>query len=118
MTIGYHYILDIYGCEQTEISFVPAVERLLHEIIGKVDLVKVNAAFKQFEPKGVTGFILLEESHISIHTWPEHSFAAIDIFSCKSIEVSSLESFLLDVLKAEKVCLSSIRRGKIPVPTL
>lgn len=118
MSIGYHYIWDVHGCDAKTISYTPHIDRLLHEIIDQLKLSKVDAAFKQFEPVGVTGFILLEESHISIHTWPEHNFAAVDIFSCKPIEISKVKSFLTEQLSAENVVTSSLKRGMIPVPSL
>ncbi|XLS27729.1 adenosylmethionine decarboxylase [Flavobacteriaceae bacterium M23B6Z8] len=118
MSIGYHYIWDVQGCNAKTISFTLQIDQLLHEIIDQLNLSKVDAAFKQFEPVGVTGFILLEESHISIHTWPEHQFAAVDIFSCKPIEISKVKSFLMEQLEADDVVSSSMKRGRIPVPSL
>ena len=116
MNIGYHYIWDIQGCDATKISYKSDIKDLLHSLIEKLQLTKVNAAFKQFQPIGVTGFILLEESHISIHTWPEHQFAAIDLFSCKPIEASLLKPYLMDYFKASEIQFSSIKRGKVPAP--
>ncbi|WP_340198901.1 adenosylmethionine decarboxylase [Ascidiimonas sp. W6] len=118
MSIGYHYIWDIHGCDEATISFTPFIDGLLHEIIDELNLSKVQSAFKQFQPVGVTGFILLEESHISIHTWPEHKFAAIDIFSCKPIEISKLKTYLLDKFRADLIETSSMKRGRIPTPSV
>lgn len=118
MNIGYHYIWDIHGCDTTKISFEPDVKALLHALIAQLQLTKVKAAFKQFQPKGVTGFILLEESHISIHTWPEHQFAAIDLFSCKPIEASLLKPYLMEYFKASDIQFSSLKRGSVPTPYL
>jgi S-adenosylmethionine decarboxylase len=115
LNIGYHYIWDVHGCEESKISYEAFVSNLLYEIVGLLELSEVKSAFKQFQPKGVTGFILLEESHISIHTWPEHKFAAIDLFSCKPIDTSSLEAYLLQSLNATHITESSIKRGKAPV---
>jgi S-adenosylmethionine decarboxylase len=63
------------------------MEALLHAIVGELGLTGIRSGFKQFQPIGVTGFILLEESHISVHTWPEHGFVALDIFSCNPLRL-------------------------------
>ena len=83
--IGYHYVWDVYDCNANKISFKEQVSLLLHEIVLAIGINKVGESYKQFEPIGATGIILLEESHLSIHTWPEHGFIAVDLFSCKKI---------------------------------
>ena len=84
-SLGTHIAWDVYNCNPDSISFVPEIKQVLNDIVKELKLSKVNESFKQFEPIGATGFILLEESHVSIHTWPEHQFAAVDIFSCSYV---------------------------------
>lgn len=112
-TIGTHKTWDVYACNEHTLSFVPPIEDLLHEIIDALKLEKVSAAFKQFEPIGVTGFILLAESHISIHTWPEHGYAAIDVFSCKPFDASIVERIIEKRLETTEIITNSLERGHI-----
>lgn len=79
---GTHALINLYGCRETEISRIKEVKKKLYEIVNASSLKPLSHKFHQFKPSGVTGIILLSESHISIHTWPEKKFAAIDIFSC------------------------------------
>lgn len=114
MVIGYHCTWDVYNCDSSKLSYVPYIEEVLHKIVDELKLTKVNSAFKQFDPVGVTGFILLAESHISIHTWPEHNFAAIDVFSCNSFNVASIKQKLAELLASDEVVCQVWQRGNVP----
>jgi S-adenosylmethionine decarboxylase len=109
--IGHHTIWDIYQCNSSSISFVEDVKILLNELVLLLDLQKISEAYKQFEPYGATGFILLEESHISIHTWPEHQYAAIDIFSCKSFDMEKLTLKIKELLNTNTIECKLVERG-------
>jgi S-adenosylmethionine decarboxylase len=109
--IGYHTIWDVSNCAINKISWKKDIEQALNAIVALLNLKKVSEAYKQFEPVGVTGFILLEESHISIHTWPEHKYAAIDIFSCRSFDVHTIDVFLKHYFETEDVFTKTIERG-------
>ena len=113
--IGIHCIWDAYNCDAETLSYVPHVEKALYAIIEKLNLSPVNAAFKQFEPIGVTGFILLEESHISIHTWPEHNYAAIDVFSCKAFDIEAVNAIISELFASDNVVTKTWHRGDVPV---
>ena len=80
--MGIHVLLNVYGCPQEILEDAKALERLIEEVIKGSDLSHISSHFHQFSPKGATGVVLLGESHLSIHTWPEHDSAAIDIFCC------------------------------------
>lgn len=109
--IGNHFILDIYDCQEEQISHVENVRPLLHNIIEILNLSKVNESYKQFDPVGVTGVILLEESHLSIHTWPEKQFAAMDIFSCKPFNSEEIITIVAEHLGTQKIKTKNIVRG-------
>lgn len=109
--IGYHTIWDVHNCEIEKISWKENIVEVLNTIVKKLNLGIVSEAYKQFEPVGVTGFILLEESHISIHTWPEHKYAAIDIFSCKPFDTHQIDMYLKEYFNTESVLTKIIERG-------
>lgn len=111
-SVGVHYIFDIYDCNRKKIEYQKNVKELLNKIIDILQLSKVNEAYQQFTPVGVTGFILLRESHVSIHTWPEHSFAALDVFSCKNdLDTDGVKVLIEAELETGSVEIHSIRRG-------
>ena len=110
--LGTHITWDVYSCNAESLSFVPTVQTVLNAIVEELQLSKVNESFKQFEPLGVTGFILLEESHVSIHTWPEHQFAAVDIFSCKPFDAKKIQELLMNSFSSDKVVIKQIERGE------
>ena len=112
--IGMHCTWDVYGANENKLSFVPYIRDVLHNIVDELQLAKVKEAFKQFEPIGATGFILLEESHISIHTWPEHQYAAVDVFSCKTFDAEKVKQLLISLLQADRIEMHHIERGKLP----
>ena len=111
-SLGTHITWDVYHCNAETLSFIPTVKKVLNDIVDELQLSKVNESFKQFEPIGVTGFILLEESHVSIHTWPEHEFAAVDIFSCKPFDAKRIQDLLMKAFSSDNVVIKQIERGE------
>lgn len=77
-----HLILDCYGCPPELLDDIEKVEAVLLATAEKIKAQILKSHFHKFAPQGVSGMILIAESHLSIHTWPEHGYAAIDIFTC------------------------------------
>ncbi|MCS7249590.1 MAG: adenosylmethionine decarboxylase [candidate division WOR-3 bacterium] len=99
-----HIVADFYGIRKDIISHMKPVKKILREAIEKAKLSVIGSRFFQFNPHGVTGIFLLKESHVSIHTWPEYGYAAIDIFTCKDDESAFIAyNYLLEKLKPKKV---------------
>lgn len=82
--MGTHLLVNLYGCPKKTLQDADCVLRLLNEIVEESKLNKVGEIAHQFKPGGATVIILLAESHLSIHTWPEMQSAAADIFCCNS----------------------------------
>ncbi|MFP3206049.1 MAG: adenosylmethionine decarboxylase [Hydrogenobaculum sp.] len=81
-TLGLHIIADLYGVNPDLIDREEDIRHLLENSVKAGELTKISSHFYQFNPHGATGVILLAESHISIHTWPEHKTATVDVFTC------------------------------------
>ncbi|MCO4781538.1 MAG: adenosylmethionine decarboxylase [Candidatus Cloacimonetes bacterium] len=79
---GIHILANMYGIDKTKLTHIDYIEKCLLKTVEQAELTMVGSCFHQFEPTGVTGVILLAESHISIHTWPENQTAVIDIYTC------------------------------------
>jgi len=110
-TMGVHILVNLYGCPKELLEYKKDVEKLLNEIVTEAELTKVSESHFQFDPTGVTSVILLAESHISIHTWPEHGSAAVDIFCCSG-EKTADKAFqsLLAKFKPEKYDKKLVQR--------
>lgn len=77
-----HLIIDLFGCDKSILDDIKFIEGVLTEaaIIAKTTI--LHTYFHKFAPQGVSGVVVIAESHISIHTWPEFGHAAIDVFTC------------------------------------
>src|ERR1043165_457520 len=78
--IGRHIILEMWGCQN--LNSVETAERALREMVGALDVNLLDLHVYPFSPVGITGMAIVSESHLVIHTWPEHGYAAVDIFPC------------------------------------
>ncbi len=115
-TLGLHILADLYGVDFDKIDHVEDVRALLEGAVKYANLSKLSSHFHQFHPHGATGVILLEESHISIHTWPEHGYAAIDVYTCGGKEKTfKAMEYILKVLKPKRVDEKVAERGIVPV---
>ncbi|MEW6756141.1 MAG: adenosylmethionine decarboxylase [Candidatus Latescibacterota bacterium] len=83
--LGRHLLVDLYGCDPSLLDDPRGVEEALREAARAAGATVVGAAFHRFSPHGVTGVLLVQESHLAIHTWPERGFAAVDLFTCGQV---------------------------------
>jgi S-adenosylmethionine decarboxylase len=82
MVVGTHVYGTLHGCNEMYLKKVESIKKILKQVVIEVNFHAVGEIFHQFQPEGVTGVILLAESHISIHTWPERNLILIDVFTC------------------------------------
>ena len=109
---GKHCILELYNCNLRKLndeSFIRTSLISASKIAGANLLSMIT---HRFQPQGVTGLALLAESHISIHTWPDRNYAAIDVFTCgkKTQPEKACEFFIRD-FEAQKHLLKSFHRN-------
>lgn len=81
--LGFHRLYELRDCNENLLSTVESVKEVMYAIVDKFKLNVVTDNFHQFTPHGVSGMIILQESHFTIHTWPEYNYAALDLFVCK-----------------------------------
>ena len=107
-----HIVAEFIGCEKSLLERAEVVKEIMEESVKISNLTKVRSHFHQFNPHGVTGFILLKESHASIHTWPEHNYAAIDVFGCgDKSKILKAYSILVKKFKPSEIRKKEVRRG-------
>ncbi|MFM1900272.1 MAG: adenosylmethionine decarboxylase [Synechococcaceae bacterium WB9_4xC_028] len=80
--VGKHCILELYDCDTSKLDDEAFLRTTITTAAKRAGATLLNLITHRFEPQGVTGLALLAESHISIHTWPESGYAAIDVFTC------------------------------------
>ncbi|MEM1674559.1 MAG: adenosylmethionine decarboxylase [Candidatus Bathyarchaeia archaeon] len=109
--LGIHIIADFLGVDPRKIARVEDLRVILDKVVSESGLHVVSSIFHQFEPYGVSAAYILCESHLSVHTWPECGYVALDIFTCGSDECA-LKAFdlLVRELKPEFVEKKVIRR--------
>ena len=108
---GKHLLLELYGCNSEKLNDEIFLRCKIDNASKLARASVLNLVSNKFEPFGVTAIALLAESHLSIHTWPESQYAAIDIFTCGKNMLPNLASqFLIDQLEATNHILKIINR--------
>ena len=108
---GKHLLLELYGCNSDKLNDEIFLRCKIDNASKLARASVLNLVSNKFEPFGVTAIALLAESHLSIHTWPESQYAAIDIFTCGKNMLPNLASqFLIDQLEASNHILKIINR--------
>ena len=97
-TLGHHYIVEGSGCDSQVISRVEDVEQIMVRAAEVADVQVWAISFHRFSPNGVSGVVVISESHLSVHTWPEAGYVALDIFTCG--ETAKPEAAVQHALKA------------------
>ena len=111
-TLGVHLLLDLENCDETILDDLDVIKQTLTKAAEKSGAQMMGETFHKFTPVGVTGIISIAESHISIHTWPELNFAAVDIFSCgKDFDLESCAEVITNNLKCGHLTKREIKRG-------
>ena len=107
-----HLLLELYKCDCEKLNDESFLRCTLNRAAKLANATVLNLISNKFEPQGVTAIALLAESHISIHTWPESNYSAVDIFTCGQKMSPELASqYLIEALKAEEHSLRVIERN-------
>ena len=108
---GKHLLLELYGCNSDKLNDEIFLRCKIDNASKHARAKVLNIVSNKFEPFGVTAIALLAESHLSIHTWPESQYAAIDIFTCgQNMRPNLASQFLIDQLEATNHILKIINR--------
>lgn len=112
-SLGTQYIIELYGCTSSALDDLEVIEPLLKEaaILAKATI--VQTCFHKFAPQGISGTIVIAESHMNLHTWPEYGYVAIDLFTCgEKLKPEAALDYLVEHLGAAKHSFEVIERGK------
>jgi S-adenosylmethionine decarboxylase len=110
--LGRHVLIELNDCNREIINDVESIRILLCETAERIGATIVNQAFHKFSPQGVSGVVLIAESHIAVHTWPEYGYAAVDVFTCGTrIEPKDALPLLVEKLEAKGSSFIELERG-------
>lgn len=110
--LGTHLLLELRECDPQLLDDVAYIRQELLRAASTVNAHVVGESFHQFTPQGVTGILSIAESHISIHTWPEHCYAAADVFTCGDHTMPErAAAVIIEALRCRDPEITEIRRG-------
>ena len=110
--LGRQLLIELKDCNVEVLNDVDFLRRCLHDAAEHIGATVVNECFHTFSPHGISGVLLISESHICIHTWPEHSYAAIDIFTCgDTVKPELAVNPLVEKLGSKNASFIELKRG-------
>lgn len=115
-SLGRHLLVEYYDCDAKILTDVGIIEDIM---VGAAKAAKahiVDVVFHTFNPHGLSGVVVIQESHLAIHTWPEHGFASVDIYTCgNSVNPWVSYKYILKHLKAKNSTAMEMKRGVLDI---
>ncbi len=110
--LGTQTILEFEGCPYENLSDSREVEQAFREAAQRSNATIVDSVFHYFNPHGVSGVVVISESHFAVHTWPEHGYAAIDFFTCsEDVNIEAAIEYLRERLQPCSIRKKTFDRG-------
>jgi S-adenosylmethionine decarboxylase len=111
-SLGSHLLIELFGCEGSLLEAESTVGDAMLEAARVSEATVVEQSFHEFKPYGVSGAVIIQESHYTIHTWPEHGYAAVDLFYCGgTIKVHKAVDILQERFRPSRIKFLVVRRG-------
>ncbi|MFC5591826.1 adenosylmethionine decarboxylase [Sporosarcina soli] len=110
-TNGQHLVIDAFDCQKEILNNAAELEVMLTKAIKQLGMEILSSHFHSFTPQGVTGVIGISTSHISIHTWPEHGYAALDLYTCGNQDIWPALEEILTKMQAKRTAVFELNRG-------
>ena len=110
--MGRHLLLELYDCSSEALNSLESVKSAMVEAAKRAEATIIDVVFHEFNPFGISGVVVIAESHLSIHTWPEHRYAAVDIFSCgDALKPAEAANYLVEQFGASRASCVEVKRG-------
>ncbi len=110
--LGRHLLVELHDCDREALNDLDLIREVMLKAAVDCGAVVMGESFHRFSPQGVSGVVVIAESHISIHTWPEYGYAAADVFTCgTSVNPEIAAEVLIERLGSKNHSLTEIRRG-------
>jgi spermidine synthase len=111
--LGQHVLAELHGASPDHLNDPAFLERTLVATAQAAGATVVESSFNPFAPHGVTGIIIIQESHLALHTWPEHGYAALDVFTCSlDVDAEQIAQAFAKEIRAERCETKHIERGE------
>ena len=110
-SLGRHILAEFYECDPAMLNDTGAIERAMNEAAAASGATVVQSVFHMFSPHGVSGVVVVAESHLAVHTWPEYGYAAVDYFTCGEVDAGAAIRCLREKFGAERFSQREIERG-------
>ncbi len=115
--LGKQILVEYYDCNDEKINDVSYIENSLIQATKASNATIISHNFHKFSPYGVSGVVVIAESHVAIHTWPEYKYAAVDIFTCgDTIDPWVIQEHLKEYFESKNVSSMEMKRGLFKVP--
>jgi S-adenosylmethionine decarboxylase len=110
--LGTQVVLDLYDCETGHLDDIAWVKKTLVEAARAAGATVVETVFHKFAPCGISGVVVIAESHLAIHIWPEHRYAAVDVFTCgESVQINVATALLAREFRSKRPVQRRFTRG-------
>lgn len=109
--LGNHILVEFTGCSPEVMNDVITIEREMVEAAVQAEMTVINSTFHHFSPYGVSGVVVVQESHLAIHTWPEYGYAAVDIFTCGPTNIWAAFDHLEKIFQSKNYSAIQMKRG-------
>lgn len=110
--LGTHIVCELSGCDAAKLTDVDAVHTMMRNAALAANATIVTTAFHRFQPQGVSGVVVLQESHLSIHTWPETGYAAMDFYTCGDhTDPWAACEYAAEAMGATSILTTEVKRG-------
>ena len=111
--LGNHILVEFMSCDPHIMNDVSAIERDMVAAAQKAGATVINSTFHHFSPYGVSGVVVIQESHLAIHTWPEYGYAAVDLFTCGEMNAWISFDHLKECFGAKSYSALELKRGSV-----
>jgi spermidine synthase len=115
--LGNHILVEFMNCDPHIMNDVAQIEKDMVEAAQVAGATVINSTFHHFSPFGVSGVVVIQESHLAIHTWPEYGYAAVDLFTCGEMDAWISFDRLKDCFKAKSYSALEMKRGSVNLLT-
>ncbi len=110
-TKSQHLLVEYFKCDADTLEDKTLIESLLNQAAEAANVTIVQSVFHKYSPQGVTGVVIIEESHLSIHTWPEYGYASVDFYTCGDGLPEKAHEVILEGLSAKRSEMLMVDRG-------
>ncbi|GKW46739.1 MULTISPECIES: adenosylmethionine decarboxylase [unclassified Planococcus (in: firmicutes)] len=116
-TMGRHVIAELWQCDFDKLNDMDYIEQTFVDAALKSGAEIREVAFHKFAPQGVSGVVIISESHLTIHSFPEHGYASVDVYTCGDLDPTIAAEYIAKALNSQASEVTELPRGMGPVGT-